>query len=412
MSELAARGHRVSYAIRESFAPMVAAGGAAPLVVESPLPEETAGEQWPTDPAAGMHLFLHEARVVLPQLEAALADDRPDAVCYDIGGYAGRALAQRWGLPLLQLSPSIVGWEGYEEDMGEALAFLDEPAGIAYRRDVDDWLGIDLDWRHFVGHPPRCAALVPEAMQPHAERVDHDVVTFVGPALDRRPQQEEWPAPERPLLVVSLGSAYNDRPQFFRDVIAAMDGLDWQVAMSVGPHVDPAELGAVPANVAVRSWLPQLSARRGVRHPRRHGRLLGGPLPGCADGRGAAGGGPVRQRGPAGRARGRRARAGRGGHAGPAARCRAAGVRFAGGRGALPGAARAGPGRRGSPGRGGHPGGPPAVTAGTRSPGRRYGLPGSSGSTGRLRPELLHPRWCRGVLIVDLEPGWHRRARQ
>lgn len=166
------------------------------------------------------------------------------------------------GLPLLQLSPSIVGWEGYEEDMGEALAFLDEPAGIAYRRDVDDWLGIDLDWRHFVGHPPRCAALVPEAMQPHAERVDHDVVTFVGPALDRRPQQEEWPAPERPLLVVSLGSAYNDRPQFFRDVIAAMDGLDWQVAMSVGPHVDPAELGAVPANVAVRSWLPQLSALR------------------------------------------------------------------------------------------------------------------------------------------------------
>ena len=117
-----------------------------------------------------------------------------------------------------------------------------------------------MGWERFAGRPPRCAVLIPEAMQPHAERVDRDVYTFVGPALDRRPHQETWPEPDRPLLVVSLGSAYNDRPAFYRDVIAAMDGLDWQVAMSIGSHVDPAELGEVPPNVAVRSWLPQLSA--------------------------------------------------------------------------------------------------------------------------------------------------------
>jgi hypothetical protein len=38
---------------------------------------------------------------VLPQLEAALADDRPDLVLYDITGYAGRALAHRWNVPLV-----------------------------------------------------------------------------------------------------------------------------------------------------------------------------------------------------------------------------------------------------------------------------------------------------------------------
>lgn len=141
------------------------------------------------------------------------------------------SLAHRWELPLLQLSPSIVAWEGYEKDMGDALGFLDEPDGLAY-------------------------------LQPHTARVDREVYTFVGPALDRRPHQEQWPEPERPLLVVSLGSAYNDRPGFFRDVIAAMDGLDWQVAMSIGPHVDPADLGEVPGTVEVRSWLPQLSALR------------------------------------------------------------------------------------------------------------------------------------------------------
>lgn len=265
MTELVARGHRVSYANRESFAAMVASSGATPLVVDSPLPDESAGQRWPSDSVAGMRLFLDEGRAVLPQLLTALEHDRPDAVLYDIGGYAGRALAHRWDLPLLQLSPSIVGWDGYEQDMGDALAFLDEPDGVAYRNDFDAWLaeiGIDLGWAEFSGRPPRCAALVPEAMQPNADRVDRDVVTFVGPALDRRPHQEEWPEPDRPLLVVSLGSAYNDRPQFFRDVVTAMDGLEWQVAMSVGPHVDPAEVGEVPDTVVVRSWLPQLAALR------------------------------------------------------------------------------------------------------------------------------------------------------
>ena len=192
MTELVARGHRVTYANRGSFSAMVASSGATPLVVDSPLPDESAGQQWPTDTVAGMRLFLDEGRTVLPQLVSALERDRPDAVLYDIGGYAGRALAHRWDLPLLQLSPSIVAWEGYEQDMGDALAFLDEPDGVAYRNDFDAWLaeiGIDLDWAEFSGRPPRCAALVPEAMQPNAERVDHDVVTFVGPALDRRPHQ-------------------------------------------------------------------------------------------------------------------------------------------------------------------------------------------------------------------------------
>ncbi|MET0189262.1 MAG: macrolide family glycosyltransferase, partial [Pseudonocardia sediminis] len=265
MTELVARGHRVTYAISKSFATTVATSGATPLVVETALPDETAAQHWPTDAVSGMRLFLDEGRTVLPQLLDALDRDRPDAVLYDIGGYAGRVLAHRWDLPLLQLSPSIVAWEGYEEDMGDAMAFLDEPDGLAFQHDFDAWLGeqgIDIGWAAFSGRPPRCAALVPEAMQPNAERVDHDVVTFVGPALDRRPHEEEWPEPDRPLLVVSLGSAYNDRPRFFRDVIAAMDGLDWRVAMSIGPYVDPADLGAIPENVDVRSWLPQLAALR------------------------------------------------------------------------------------------------------------------------------------------------------
>ena len=59
---------------------------------------------------------------------------------------------------------------------------------------------------------------IPRLLQPHADRVDPDVYTFVGPCLDTRAHQGDWPAPgpDRPLVLVSLGAAYTDAPQFFR----------------------------------------------------------------------------------------------------------------------------------------------------------------------------------------------------
>lgn len=262
LAELVERGHRVTIAVPESFAEVAASSGATPLIISSDLPDQSRGEQWPDGGVEAMDLFLAEGQGVLPQLETALASEAPDAVLYDIGGYAGRALAHRWDLPLLQLSPSMVAWQGYEEDMAEALAFLDTTEGAAYRRRFDRWLadlGIDCDGDTFTGRPPRCAVLIPKAMQPNADRVDESVYTFVGPALDRREHQGGWPKPDRPLLLVSLGSAYTDRPDFYRACIEAFGGLDWQVVISIGQYVETSALGPVPSNIELHRWVPQLA---------------------------------------------------------------------------------------------------------------------------------------------------------
>jgi MGT family glycosyltransferase len=262
IAELVERGHRVSYAIPPTFADTVAGTGATPLVYDTTLPDETAGEQWPTDPVEGMTVFLDDAIHVLPQLESALRHDRPDLVVYDIAGYPGRALAHRWEVPLVQLSPTMVGWEGFEADMGEALAFRRTPAFAVYQERFAGWLaglGIDLTPDEFSGRPPACVVLIPRAMQPHADRVDPRVFTFVGPALDRRPHQGDWPVSEPPLVLVSLGSAYNDRPAFYRSCVEAFGPLPWRVVIAVGAHLDPAAIGAVPANVELHRWVPQLA---------------------------------------------------------------------------------------------------------------------------------------------------------
>ncbi|MDQ4118440.1 MAG: hypothetical protein M3235_15970, partial [Actinomycetota bacterium] len=107
MSELVARGHRVSYTCPRSFVPIVSSSGATPLVVRSDLPDAGRGERWPAGGLEAMRLFLEEGRGVHAQLRDALADDRPDAVLFDGSGWAGHALARAWDLPRLALMPNI-----------------------------------------------------------------------------------------------------------------------------------------------------------------------------------------------------------------------------------------------------------------------------------------------------------------
>ncbi len=262
LTELVERGHRVTVAVPQSFAEIIASTGATPLVYDSGLPDESRDEQWPTDPVEGMSVFVEDAITVLPQLEGALTDDRPDVVLYDIGGYPGRALAMRWDIPLLQLSPTMVAWEGYEQDMADALSFRDTPEYARYLERFAGWLtglGIDEHPELFAGRPPRCAVLIPRAMQPHADRVDERVFTFVGPALDRRPHQGDWPASTEPLVLVSLGSAYTDHPELYRACVAAFAPLGWRLVISIGARTDPAAIGEVPDTVELHRWVPQLA---------------------------------------------------------------------------------------------------------------------------------------------------------
>ena len=126
--ELVVRGHRVRYAVGDRLGELVAATGAEHVGYRSALPD--ADTAWPDDLGAAMQLFLDEEIAALPRL---LEGERPDAVLYDIGGYAGRVAAYRWGVPPVQLSPTYVAWEGYEEDMAEFTAGLKaSPSGAAY----------------------------------------------------------------------------------------------------------------------------------------------------------------------------------------------------------------------------------------------------------------------------------------
>ncbi|GGL20223.1 UDP glycosyltransferase [Sphaerisporangium melleum] len=262
--ELVSRGHRVGYAVGEALAGLVEPTGAEIVRHPSLLPLGDA--KWPDDPGTAMRVFLDEAIAVLPRLTARYDDDRPDLLLYDIGGLAAPVLAARYGVPALQLSPTLVAWDGYEQDMAETIdAIHSSPSGRSYHAAYNAWLrenGIDADAWDWLGHPEHILALIPRAMQPQADRVPEQV-RFVGPCLDPvRLADTGWtpPGDGRRVLLVSFGTAYTDRPEVYRACVEAFAGSDWHVVLAVGRHVDPSDLGPLPAHgFEVHRVVPQLA---------------------------------------------------------------------------------------------------------------------------------------------------------
>jgi MGT family glycosyltransferase len=236
--ELMARGHEVVYVVGDQQASLVP-DGAAHVGYTSALPD--ADTAWTEDPGDAMQLFLDEQITALPRI---MELEPADAVLYDIGGYAGRIAAHHWGVRAIQLSPTYVAWEGYEQDMAEFTATLKaSESGARFFAGVRSWLdenGVSIDGDSFLGRPEKCVVLIPRVLQPNQERVGPQFV-FTGPCLDER-RFTGWTPPDGdgPLAYVAFGTAYTDNLEIYRACVEVLS--EYRLVMATG-KVDPAELG-------------------------------------------------------------------------------------------------------------------------------------------------------------------------
>ncbi len=265
IAELVRRGHRVSYAVGDRLAGLVEPTGARPVTHPSTLPADDG--DWPDNPAAELatRMLLTEAVTALPALTRHFDDDRPDLLIHDVAAQAGPVLAARWNVPAVLLSPTWVPWDGFEQDNAEALAALRTCVpGKEYHAAFTSWLrdnGIDRDPWEWLGANRPTVSLIPPMLQPHLDRV-RPGVRHVGPCLDpARLAERAWTAPPGAgrVLLVSLGTVYNDRPDIYRAAATGFAGTDWHVVMAVGRRVDPAALGPLPTNVEVHRGVDQLA---------------------------------------------------------------------------------------------------------------------------------------------------------
>ncbi|MER7011801.1 macrolide family glycosyltransferase [Saccharopolyspora sp. NPDC000359] len=268
VGELLRRGHRVSYAVGRKMAPAVLDTGADLVELPTEVPKLGRGDQMSPQHVKRMVDFVcDDLRASYPLLREHFQDDPPDAVCADMMAPHGRMLAEELGLPAIVLMPSMASNEqfslresgagGNQESAAEL--FVEMHARIS---EVATALGV----RPMMPFQPDSGDLnlvfLPREFQPAGETFD-ERYHFIGPLLGERDQQPWQPRdPHAPLLYIALGTAFNDRPAFYRLCLAAFADSPWQVAMSTGPDVDLADLGAVPGNFDVRASFPQPAVLR------------------------------------------------------------------------------------------------------------------------------------------------------
>jgi len=245
IAELVRRGHHVSYQIGGRLASLVEPTGAQVITHDTLLPD--VGSDWPEDTGAAMQWFLDDQIAALP---AILERSGVDAVLYDIGGFAGRVAAHHWGVPAIQLSPTYVAWQGYEDDMAEfTTALKTSESGRRYFATLRSWLdanGMSISGDDFLGRPEACVVLIPRAIQPNEERVGPEYV-FAGPCIDTT-RTAGWAPPQddgRPLVYVSFGTSYTDLPDIYGRIVRELNA-DYRLVLSTG-KVDPAEFVGLEA---------------------------------------------------------------------------------------------------------------------------------------------------------------------
>ena len=103
--------------------------------------------------------------------------------------------------------------------------------------------------------------------QPNAELFD-DTYKFVGPSIFDRHELEDFKIdnPEnKKIIYISLGTVANDNLQFYKNCFEALGSRkDLIVIMSAGKKIDINDLGQIPQNFKVYTYVPQLEVLKKI----------------------------------------------------------------------------------------------------------------------------------------------------
>ncbi|MGW0672219.1 macrolide family glycosyltransferase [Streptomyces sp. NPDC002746] len=269
VEELLRRGHRVTYVVTDRFAATVAATGAHVVPYTSAFPETITS----TETATTMLLaFLRESFAPLETALEAVAEDPPQLVVHDaLASDTAAAVSRRYQVPTVRTYAGFgtnaqVPQNGTEADPTHTPVDPHDPrlrdlaAELTARIEAAGAAAL-FDGRPADGDEAEVnISFVVREFQIKGDTFGDDYL-FAGPCLRAADFAGAWAPPPGapPVLLVSLGTSVNRRPDFFRRCAETFAGTPWHVVMTLGSGMDPADLGPLPPNVEARSWLPHLA---------------------------------------------------------------------------------------------------------------------------------------------------------
>ena len=259
VTELVKKGVRVTYFTTEAFRTIIEPTGAKFVAVPSWMAENDKhnedGEKKEDDggvAAAVPFLFLNEAGAYIDTVLDTLKNDKPDAVVHDFAGIAGTIAADN--LPSNDSYSVAAGFENCPPDhpLRKAAAQLAQTYAEKYGCRLLTVKEI------FDGHGDFNLVMMQKKLVPNYETFD-DSFVFTGVQIGKRTAFGSWKAPDngKPLLYSSLGTAFNNWPEYYPILFDAVRDLDINVLAALG-SIDPASLKDIPANVEVGQMVPQL----------------------------------------------------------------------------------------------------------------------------------------------------------
>lgn len=270
VTELVRRGVRVTYFTTENFRNIVEPTGADFVPVKSWMAEndkhnEDKKDDQPEENVAAVvpFLFLNEAGAYIDDILAVLEKDKPDAIMHDFAGIAGTMAADILKVPNIMIYTSYPSNESYSVAESFESVPADHPLRIAAAQ-IAQGYAEKYGCRNmtvkeiFDGQGDLNLVMMQKRLVPNNESFGDNFV-FTGVQIGKRTAFGSWKAPDngKPLLYSSLGTAFNNWPEYYPILFDAVRDLNINVFAALGA-IDPASLKDIPANVEVAQMVPQL----------------------------------------------------------------------------------------------------------------------------------------------------------
>jgi UDP:flavonoid glycosyltransferase YjiC (YdhE family) len=205
------------------------------------LPNGEANARMLTDVFGGI-----DASAALPGLLEACATWRPDVMVSEPSEFAGRVVSGHLHLPAVSVA-------------------ITQYAVEHQLRAVTERVLLRLRATHGLAPPNGTASasftLMPPLLEDPAAPEPPNVRRFREPDAVPAPLPDWWDGATDPLVSITFGSVAPQQdavfPALYRAAIDAVAPLGARVLVTTGRDRDPADLGALPANVHVERWVPQ-----------------------------------------------------------------------------------------------------------------------------------------------------------
>lgn len=271
-TELVNAGHRVTYFTTEDFRKVIEPTGAKFVPMKSWMAENDKHNESKEEKNDGQEdnvaavvpfLFLNEAGAFIEDVLSVLREDRPDAILHDFAGIAGTMAADILGIPNVMLYTSYPSNGSYSVAASFEGIPADHPLRIAADQIADGYVE-KYGCRKmtvkeiFDGQGDLNLVMMQKRLVPDYETFD-DSFVFTGVQIGKRSTFGTWQAPDngKPLLYSSLGTAFNNWPEYYPILFDAVRDLDINVFAALGA-IDPDSLTDLPANVELGKMVPQL----------------------------------------------------------------------------------------------------------------------------------------------------------